>query len=117
MTMRRAIVAAVILFPLAGCSSTPAAEPSPSETKRTIPQVTDVQSKDLIARIAPIVPKQPQPGISQKARYVCSAILQGGSQKALDATAIKHFALPADPVTAEEAARIVAAVKANGFCK
>lgn len=119
MTTRHILAIAGIAFALAGCSPTsPAAEQRPSSTAKPIPaRPTEAQIKDLVSRVAPIAPKIAPATIASKSRYVCSAILQGGSQKALTMTATKHFETAADPVSADEAVRLVAAVKANGFCK
>ncbi len=78
--------------------------------------MTEAQSADLTTRISPVVPKLAPDEIGQRSRYVCSAILAGGSDKALVATAVKHFGLEDDPLTDEEAAGVVASVRAAGFC-
>lgn len=115
--MRRVLAASLILLMLAGCSTTePSAEPSATESKPAVPKVTDEQSADLMKRISPVVPKLTQEEIAAYSRYVCAAILQGGSDKALVATVVKHFNRADDPIADAEAAGVVEAIRANGFC-
>ncbi|MGP0221683.1 hypothetical protein [Paenarthrobacter sp. NCHU4564] len=81
-----------------------------------MPKVTEEQSADLMKRISPVVPKLTQEEIAAYSRYVCAAILQGGSDKALVATVVKHFNRADDPIADAEAAGVVEAIRANGFC-
>ncbi|WP_311213808.1 lipoprotein [Arthrobacter sp. WCS2018Hpa-7] len=117
--MRRALSAALITLALAGCSAPSQAGPQPTttESKPAVPKVTDEQSADLMKRISPVAPKFTQEEIATNSRYVCAAILQGGSDKALVATVVKHFNRADDPIADTEAAGVVEAIRANGFCQ
>ncbi|WP_369744929.1 lipoprotein [Paenarthrobacter sp. AMU7] len=117
--MRRALSAALITLALAGCSAPSQSEPQPTttESKPAVPKVTEEQSADLLKRISPVAPKFTQEEIATNSRYVCAAILQGGSDKALVATVVKHFNRADDPIADTEAAGVVEAIRANGFCK
>ncbi|ASN21348.1 lipoprotein [Arthrobacter sp. YN] len=117
--MRRALSAALITLALAGCSAPSQSEPQPTttESKPAVPKVTEEQSADLLKRISPVAPKFTQEEIATNSRYVCAAILQGGSDKALVATVVKHFNRADDPIADTEAAGVVEAIRANGFCQ
>ncbi|MFK0006871.1 hypothetical protein ACIQTZ_07450 [Paenarthrobacter sp. NPDC090520] len=78
--------------------------------------MTAEQSADLMKRISPVTPKLTQEEITANSRYVCAAILQGGSDKALVATVVKYFNRADDPIVDAEAAGVVEAIRANGFC-
>jgi hypothetical protein len=115
---RRALSVALLTLALAGCSSPSQSEPQPtaSQSKPAVPKVTDEQSADLMKRISPVAPKFTQEEIATNSRYVCAAILQGGSDKAIVATVVKYFNRTDDPIADAEAAGVVEAIRANGFC-
>lgn len=121
---RRYLAAAAMLLLLTGCSaSNPGAAPAeapvtaeaPAPASKPTP--TAEQRAELLKAIGPLAPAESQERIVTKAGYVCDAILRGSTDETLLKSATTHFERSSDPVTPEEAAAIVTAVKSNGFCQ
>lgn len=120
MTAKRVLACALIVLAMTGCSSVPAPEaPTSSRAAKgpDTPKPTEAQRQDLASRIGPLAPKEPKDRVIVKARYVCATILRKANESTIVEKAATHFSRPSDAVTKDEATKIVAAVRANGFCK
>lgn len=119
MNAKRALATVAILLALSSCGSTPPLAPQASSAVAGVktPRPTVAQGKDLLSKLKPLAPKIAEERIIDKGRWVCASIIKKDSAADVAKTASKHFADEADPVTADEATRIVAVVRGNGFCK
>ncbi|MDQ0865802.1 ABC-type glycerol-3-phosphate transport system substrate-binding protein [Arthrobacter globiformis] len=124
MTIKGALAAGAVLLTMSGCSSGPASsEPAPSASEssatalRFAPVLNDTQQKSLVSEVRPLAPQLAEDKLIYNSRYVCTQALRGSRQKSLVATADRLFTTASDPITPDEAVKLVAAVQKNGFCK
>jgi hypothetical protein len=122
------IAIAVLSVSIAGCSSAPTTSPttpsSPATTTAArppivsgIPKPSAAQEVRLLAELGKVHPALNHDRSVHRSRNVCGDILNKEKEAAILDRARKRFeGGSTGPLTQEHAKKIVAVIKANGFC-